>query len=78
MCGDQGVQKTYSLLSQLSRPLILAVPQQFDDTTLIGGKTGDFADNIADEGGALAQVALVAGDAGGGLDWCDFLLKDLR
>jgi hypothetical protein len=65
--------KTYSLLSQLSRALVLGVSEQFDDAALVGGETSDLTNDVADEGGALAEVALVAGDTSGGLDWGDFL-----
>lgn len=65
--------KTYSLLGQLSRSLVLAVSQQFDNTTLVWCKAGDFLDDLADEGGALAQVALGAADARLGGDGGDFL-----
>ena len=45
--------KTYPLLRQLSRALILGVPQQFDDSSLVGCETGDFLDDFADEGCAF-------------------------
>ena len=60
--------KTYSLLGQLPRALVLGVSEQFDDAALVGGKTGDFADDITHERGALAEVALGARDTGGGLN----------
>ena len=53
---------TYPLLRQLSRPLILAVPQQFDDSSLIRSQTSDFLDNFADEQSALCEVAFGSGD----------------
>ena len=65
--------KTYSLLCQLPRALVLGVSEQFDDAALVGGETGDFADDVTHERGALAEVALGARDAGGGLDRGDFL-----
>ena len=46
-------ERTKSLLRQLSCALVLAVPQQFDDTALIRGETRDFADNLADKLGAI-------------------------
>jgi hypothetical protein len=55
--------QTYPLLGQLSRSLVLAVPQQFDDSSFIGCETSDFFDDFTDEGCALGQVALGAGDA---------------
>lgn len=67
--------RTYSLLCQLSRALVLGVSQQFDDTTLIWGKTGDLLDNVSNESGTLAEVALGAADARLGGDDCDFLLR---
>jgi hypothetical protein len=59
-----GVCKTYPLLRQFSGTLVLAVPQQFDDSSLVGRKTGDFLDDFADEGGSLGESALAAGDTG--------------
>ena len=59
-----GACKTYPLLRQFSGTLVLAVPQQFDDTSLVGRKTGDFLDDFADEGGSLGESALAAGDTG--------------
>ena len=69
---------TYPLLRQLSRTLILAVSQQFDDTTLIGSKAGDFSDDFADESGALALETLSAADARLGCDGGHFLLLDMQ
>jgi len=51
-------KRTKSLLRQLARTLVLAVPQQFDDAALVGCKTGDFADDVADELGALREATL--------------------
>lgn len=65
--------RTYSLLCQLSRTLILRVSQQFDNTTLIGRKTSDLLDYFSDEGGTLAEVALGTADARLGGDGSDFL-----
>ena len=45
---------TEPLLRQLARTLVLAVPEQFDDAALVGGQAGDFADDLADERGAVA------------------------
>ena len=67
---------TYSLLSQLSSPLVLAIPQQFDDTTFIGCETGDFFDNVTDELGAFGEVAFGAGGAGFALESGCFLRGD--
>ena len=66
--------KTYPLLGELSCALVLGVSEQFDDTALVGGETGDFADDVTHERGALAEVALGAGDAGRWLDRGDLLL----
>jgi hypothetical protein len=55
--------QTYPLLGQLSRPLVLAIPQQFDDSSLVRCETSDFLDDFTDEGCALGEVALGAGDA---------------
>ena len=55
---------TYPLLCQFARTLVLAVPQQFNDTTLIGRKAGDFLHDLADERCALGEVAFGAADAG--------------
>lgn len=63
----------YSLLGELAGTLVLGVPQQFDDTALIGGETGDLLDDVADKGGAAGETALGAADAGLGLDRGGFL-----
>lgn len=55
---------TESLLGELTGTLVLAVAEQLDDSALVGGKTRNLLDDLTDEGGALAQVALGAGDAG--------------
>ena len=65
--------KTYSLLRQLSRPLILAVSQQFDHSSLVGCQASDFLDDLADESGAFAQMAFAPGHAGFDGEGCDFL-----
>lgn len=64
---------TYSLLCQLACALVLGVAQQFDNSALIRSQTGDFLDDLADEGGALAQMALGAADAWLGGNGGDFL-----
>ena len=56
--------RTYSLLGQLSCPLVLGVAEQLDHSALIRSKTGDFLDDFADKRGAFGEVALCAGDAG--------------
>ena len=65
--------KTYPLLSQLSSSLVLAVSQQFDDTTFIRGETSDFLDDVTDELGALGEVAFCAGGTGLALESGCFL-----
>lgn len=63
----------HSLLGELAGTLVLGVPQQFDDTALVGGETGDLLDDVADKGGAAGETALGAADAGLGLDGGGFL-----
>jgi hypothetical protein len=73
-CAVESVDgRTYSLLGQLSRSLVLAVSQQFDNTALIRSQASDFLDDLADESSALAKQALSAGDAWLGGDGCDLL-----
>lgn len=71
--GKVGRLQTYSSLRQLSGSLVLAVPQQFDHSSLVWGETGDFLDNVADESGSLRKVALRAGDSDSGSEGGDFL-----
>jgi hypothetical protein len=67
--------QTYPLLGELASPLILGVPQEFDDAALIRGKTGDLADNVADKGSAAGGTALGAADTVlGGVEGGGFLL----
>ena len=68
-----GIVKTYSALGELSGALVLAVAQQFDDAALVWGKTRDLTNDVADEGGALAEVTLHAGHARRWLARSDFL-----
>jgi hypothetical protein len=63
----------HSLLGELAGTLVLGVPQQLDDTALIGGETGDLLDDVADKGGAAGETALGAADAGLGLNRGGFL-----
>lgn len=67
--------KTYPLLGQLPRPLVLAVPQQFNNTSLIWCETRNLLDDFADEGRALGEVALGTGDAWLALDEGGFLAR---
>lgn len=55
---------THPLLCQLAGTLVLAVPQQLDNTALVGGEASDLLDNVTNKSGALAQVALGAGHTG--------------
>ncbi len=61
--GGKGGAKTYSLLGQLPRTLVLAVAQQFDHPSLVRGEAGDFFDDLAHEGGAFGEVAFGSRDA---------------
>lgn len=63
----------YSFLGDLPGTLVLGVSQQFDNAALIGGETGDLLDDVADKGSAAGKTALVAADAGLGLDRGGFL-----
>jgi hypothetical protein len=45
---------TYSLLAKLLGTLVLGVLDQFHDTTLIGSESGNLANQITNELGALA------------------------
>lgn len=46
---------TYSSLGQLLCALVLGVLNQFHDTAFVGREAGSFADDAADESGALAK-----------------------
>lgn len=41
---DIGSSKTYPLLSELARTLVLAVTEQLDNAPLVGGKSGYLQD----------------------------------
>lgn len=71
--GKVGRLQTYSSLRELSGSLVLAVPQQFDHSSLVWGEAGDFLDDVADEGGSLGKVALRARDSDSGSEGGDFL-----
>lgn len=64
---------THPLLRELAGTLVLGVPQQFDNTALIGGETSDLLDDVADKGGAAGETTLGAADASLGLDRGGFL-----
>ena len=61
---SSNIEKTYPLLSKLPGALVLSVSQKFNDTALIGGKTGDLADDVTDEGSAAGRTAFGAADTG--------------
>ena len=60
--GEKKKKFTYPLLGKLPGPLVLSVPQQFNDTALIGSKTDNLAGNFADERGTARGLALGAAD----------------
>lgn len=59
-------------LGDLQSTLVLADLEQLRDTLLVGSESRDLADELADHGGALAELALVGGRALG-----DVALGDL-
>ncbi len=59
-----GIEKTYSLLGELAGALVARVAEELNDAALVGSEASNLLDDLADESGALAQVALGAGDAG--------------
>lgn len=72
--------QTYSLLGELTSALVLSVSQEFDDTTLIGGKTDNLAGDLTNEGRAAGRLALGTADPGlGGVEGGGFLqdIKDM-
>lgn len=71
--SDNFAGASYSLLSELSGTLVLGVPQQFNDTALIWGESGNLLDNFTDEGGAAGEGSLGSGDTGASLDDGGFL-----
>ena len=75
-----GHWQTYSLLGELTSALVLSVSQEFDDTTLIGGKTDNLAGDLTTEGRAAGRLALGTADPGlGGVEGGGFLqdIKDM-
>ena len=65
---------TESLLGELTSALVLSVSQEFDDTTLIGGKANNLTGDLADEGSAAGRLALGPADAVlGGLEGGGFV-----
>ena len=59
-------------LGDLEGALVLADLEQLSDALLVGREAGDLADELADQGGALAELA-----AGGGRALGDVALGDL-
>ena len=55
---------TESLLGELTGTLVLGVTEQLNDSALVGSEASNLLDDLADEGSALAQVALGSGDTG--------------
>lgn len=60
----RGARKTYSLLGELAGALVARVAEKLNDAALVGSEASNLLDDVADESGALAEVALGAGDAG--------------
>jgi hypothetical protein len=56
---------TEPLLRKTTGTLVLGVAEEFDDTLLVGSKTGDLTSDLADELGALGQETLPPRDPGG-------------
>lgn len=50
-------------LGDLEGTLVLADLEELSDTLLVGGEAYDLADELAHEGGALAELALAGGGA---------------
>lgn len=48
-------------LGDLESTLVLAYLQQLSNTLLVGSESSDLADEVADETGALAELALAGG-----------------
>ena len=57
-------ESTESLLGELTGTLVLGVTEQLNDSALVGSEASNLLDDLADEGSALAQVALGSGDTG--------------
>jgi len=49
-----------SLLAEFQGSLVLGDPQQLDASSLVGGKAGNFSDDIVDECGLLGDLALIS------------------
>jgi len=64
---------TEPLLRQLPCPLILRIPQQFDNATLIRGETSNFLDDLTNKSCAAREMSLRSANAGLGFDWCCFM-----
>jgi len=57
-------ESTEPLLGQLTRTLVLAVSEEFDNTALIWSKSRNLLDNLPNERSLLAQVTLGPADSG--------------
>jgi hypothetical protein len=68
--------QTYPLLRQLSRPLVLRVPQQLDNTALIRSKAGNLLDDLTNECSAAGDVTLSTADSWLGIDGSGFLCRN--
>jgi len=66
-------ERTEPLLGELASTLILAVTEQFNDTTLIWRQSGDLPHNFSDECRALADATFGAGNPGSWLAGCDLV-----
>jgi len=51
-------ESTEPLLSQLTRTLVLAVSEEFDNTTLVWCETRNLLDNLSNKSSSLAEVTL--------------------
>jgi hypothetical protein len=57
-------ESTESLLGELTGTLVLGVTEQLNDSALVGSEASNLLDDLANEGSALAQVALGSGNTG--------------
>lgn len=59
--GLSTAEGTKTLLCELAGTLILGVAEQLNDAALVWGKARNLLDDLANEGGALAQMTLGLG-----------------